>query len=78
MNVRAELGFDSIRVYLGDTLHIDIRRKEYRGLQSWKWRRNYKIEFSLSDAPPMLVEYTDEALWLAVLGELDKLPLNGD
>ena len=75
--IRAELDFDSIRVYFGELLHIDIRRSEYRGLQAWKWDGNYKIEISLSDTAPMLIEYTDEDRWRTVLAELAKLPLNG-
>jgi len=74
--IRGELGFDSIRIYIGDALHIDIRRSAYRGLQSWKWQDNYSIEFAL-DGATLTVEYTDEASWLAVLSELQKLPLNG-
>jgi hypothetical protein len=35
------------------------------------------IEFSLAGAPPMRVEYTDEARWLAVLDALKSLPLSG-
>jgi hypothetical protein len=76
--IRGELAFDSIRVYFGDTLHIDIRRSAYRGLQAWKWQENFKIEFSIADTKPMLAEYTSEELWLAVLEELKKLPLSGD
>ena len=76
--VRGELTFDSIRVYLNENLHIDIRRSTYRGLQAWKWDGNFKVEFSLAGAQPMLIEYTNEKLWLSVIAELEKLALNGD
>lgn len=78
MNVRAELDFDSIRVFINDRLHIDVRRSTYRAMQAWKWSGNYKIEFSVADAKPMLVEYEEQDLWLAVLEELAKLPLSGE
>lgn len=75
--IRGELAFDSIRVYFGDTLHIDIRRSQYRALQGWKWEGNYIIEFIL-DGGVLKVEYTDEQRWKSVLDELKKLPLNGE
>lgn len=79
IEVRAELGFDSIRVYLQDKLHIDIRRSTYRGSQAWMWPSNYKIEFYMAGCSlPMVVEYTSQETFFAVLTELAKLPLSGE
>lgn len=75
--IKGIIEFDSIRVYFGDELHIDIRRSTYRGMQSWKWPGNYVIEFAL-DGCLLKVEYTTEDRWKAVLAELKKLPLNGE
>lgn len=76
--VRAVLEFDAIRVYFGDTLHIDIRRRTYRGLQTYIWPNNFTIEFSLAGCQPMKAEYTDVARFLAVVKALQALPLNGE
>ena len=75
--IRAEIAFDSIRVYIKDQLHIDIRRSTYRGMQAWKWPGHYVIEFAL-DGSLLKIEYTNEDLWKEVLEELRKLPLNGE
>lgn len=75
--VRGAIEFDSIRIYFGDELHIDIRRSTYRGLQTWKWPGHYAIEFAL-DGATLKVEYTHEERWKAVRDALMGLPLNGE
>lgn len=76
-SVRGAIEFDSIRIYFGEELHIDIRRSTYRGMQAWKWPGHYVIEFAL-DGCLMKSEYTDETRWKAVLSELRNLALNGE
>jgi hypothetical protein len=76
--VRGVVEFDAIRVYFGETLHIDLRRRSYRGLQTWIYPGNYIIEFSMADSLPMRVEYTDVARFAAVVKALAGLPLNGE
>lgn len=76
--VRAAVEFDSIRVYFGETLHIDVRRREYRGLQTWIWPGNYILEISIADTYPMRIEYTDPARFGAVVKAIQALPLNGE
>lgn len=75
--VKTELGFDSVRVYINDALHLDFRRSTYRGMQTWLWAANYKIEIYLAGATIPL-EYTDEGLWREVRDGLAALPLNGE
>lgn len=77
MDVKARIEFDSIRVYFGNDLHIDIRRSTYRGMQAWKWPGHYVLEFAL-DGSLLKVEYTQEERWKAVLSALQQLPLNGE
>jgi hypothetical protein len=78
-SVRAEIDFASVRVYIADTLHLDFRRADYRGLQSWQWKGGYwAIEIYLADVPaPMLVEYEREETWRAVLDALKQVKLSG-
>jgi hypothetical protein len=45
--VRAELAFDTIRVYLNDIPRMNIRRSAYRFHHAWKWKGNWKVEFIL-------------------------------
>jgi len=73
--VRAEVVFDAIRVWFGDVLHAEIRRSTYRGLYAWKWDGNYGIDVT-TDGGRMRLQYTTEALWLAVLKALAALPLS--
>lgn len=75
--IRGAIEFDSIRIYFGSDLHIDIRRSTYRGMQAWKWPGHFVIEFAL-DGALLKCEYTDEARWKAVIAELQKLNLNGE
>jgi hypothetical protein len=90
MIVRAEIAFTSVRVYLGDVLHLDFRRGAYLGLQAWKYapvveagsdlvvRSGYwAIEIYLTGAAPILAEYEREETWRAVLDALEKLKLSG-
>jgi len=77
VNELTELGFDSVRVYINDALHLDFRRSTYRGMQTWLWAANYKIEIYLAGATIPL-EYTDEGLWREVRDGLAALPLNGE
>lgn len=75
--IRAELGFNSIRVYFGDLLHIDVRRSTFRSLQTYLWPNYYAIEF-VQAGGNMLVEYETEERWKAVLIALEKLKLHGE
>lgn len=76
--VRGVIEFDSIRVYFGSTLHIDIRRRTYRGMQTWIYPGNYIVEISMADALPMRLEYTDVGRFYEVVKALQKLPMNGE
>lgn len=76
--VRGAIEFDTIRVYIDETLHIDIRRSKLQSISAWRWANGYfAIEFIL-DRNRMLLEYETEDLWKAVLEELSKLPLHGE
>lgn len=77
--VRGELAYDTVRVYINDLLHIDFRRSAFCGLNTWLWPKNYKIEIILAGAyQSMRMEYDKHEIFVAVLGELQKLPLNGE
>ena len=76
--VRGAIEFDSIRVYINDTLHIDVQRSKLRGIGSWQWANGYfAIEF-IFERNRMLVEYETRERWKAVLDELKRLPLHGE
>jgi hypothetical protein len=76
--IKGALEFDSIRVYFGELVHIDVRRRCYRGFQTFIYPGNFIVEISLEGTPPMRCEYTDGARFAAVVKALQALPLNGE
>lgn len=77
MNIRAEISFASVRVYMGDLLHLDFRRDSYVGMQAWKYPGYWAIEIYCKDCAPILAEYEREETWHAVLDALASVKLSG-
>lgn len=74
MKVTALRKYQSLRVYIDDTLHVDFLMDNYTGMQSWKEgtkRFIYKIEIYFKRGAPMLLGYDAESLWKEVLTTLD-------
>ena len=76
--IKGAIEFDSIRVYFGELVHIDIRRRTYRGMQTFIYPGNYIIEFSMENTPPMRVEYVEVERFVAVVKALQTLAINGE
>jgi hypothetical protein len=77
MTIRAEISFSSVRVYIGDLLHLDFKRSAYSAMQAWRYAGYYALEIYCKDTAPILVEFEREETWRAVLTALEPLRLSG-
>ena len=72
-NVRVELTFYALKIYIDDALHLFIRRNELIGFQAWRDDKNsYKIEYLLRDGE-FLTEYDSSEKFLMILKLLDEV-----
>lgn len=63
-------------IYINDVLHLSIQRNLYGGLRSWREpmdKYQYKIQITLKECQPMLLEYDTAEKWEQVLKELQKI-----
>jgi hypothetical protein len=62
------------RIYIDGSLHLVFKLAEFRGLKSWmepdKVAR-YRLAIHVSDAEPVICEYSTEARWRRVLELID-------
>jgi hypothetical protein len=61
---------DELFLYVNEVLHLQFRKKHYRGMQSYR-EIKYTIEVYLKDTTIRL-EYDDRELWEKVLAELSE------
>lgn len=65
--------FDSVKVRINGTLHLQFNRSDLVGVESWKWDRGlFCIEYTLRGGT-IATEYDDAELWAAVLAGLDAI-----
>lgn len=73
-DIVVKLEFDSLRVYIKNTLHVHIRRSDLLGVQSWQWPNYYAIEYVMKGGT-VLTEYTEIETWLSILTQLQTLQI---
>lgn len=64
----------SLRIYINDILHVEIRMENHDGVQSWyegSRKRMYFIEFYRKEGDPILLGYDEVENWKAVLKLID-------
>lgn len=68
--IRAERTYYSLRIYINDILHLEVRMDNHDGVQSWYEgdnHRNYFIEFYRKKGDPILLEYDNFENWKEIL-----------
>lgn len=72
-DVEVKLGFDCLKVYFGDVMHLRIKLSELLGVQSWRQGdNNYFIEYTL-DRHCITTEYDCPVKWKTILSRIDDL-----
>jgi len=74
-SIRAERTYYSLRIYINDSLHLELRMENHDGVQSWyegDRYRNYFIEFYRKEGEPILLGYDDVDNWKEVLKLIDE------
>jgi hypothetical protein len=65
--------FDTIRIHIGDVLHLSISKPDLLGVHSWRFAdRNFSVEYVMRGGT-LLTEYDTEEKWKSILSQLDKL-----
>lgn len=72
-DVRVELGYNCLKVYFLDTLHLRIKLSELIGVQSWRTGdKNFSIEYTMIGGS-VTTEYDCPEKWKAILSGVDRL-----
>jgi hypothetical protein len=73
--ITAKRDFKCFRLYINDSLHLDLLMDTYNGMQSWlegSGRYNYVIEYYRKNDELILCEYDDKQIWLDILKLIDQ------
>lgn len=70
--IEVKVNYDTIRIYIDNTLYVLIKRNEFAGLQSWAEGANkYCIEFYTNNTS-ILTEQDSKEKWINIINALDK------
>lgn len=67
-----KLEFGAVKIFFGDVLHLSIKRSDLLGIQSWKYRDQFCIEYTLKGGD-ILTEYEHLEHFEAILKGLEKV-----
>ena len=73
MNIKSNSDSDYIKIYFDDVLHIKIEKIEIVGIQSYKHKGKYYIEYSFKSGVVIESEYDNIEKWEVILKILDKI-----
>lgn len=65
----------SLRIYINDLLHLEIRMQNHDGIQSWyegSKRKLYFIEFYRKEGEPILLGYDEVNTWKEILKQINE------
>jgi hypothetical protein len=65
-----------LKIYVDESLHLNIPIEEYSGIQSWIEGDNlctYCIEFYLKNGQKILCTYEDKKIWMLILNKIDEV-----
>ncbi len=74
-NITAKRDYYSLRIYINDLLHVDVKMENYIAFQSWfegSQNKLYFIEFYFKEGEPLLLGYDERSTWESILKILDE------
>lgn len=63
MSISLKENNEWIRIFINEILHLMFKKKDFMGLQSWKFKEEYNIQFYLKDSKDILCSYDNEEIW---------------
>lgn len=75
MEIKADRDHLSLRVYINDLLHFEVRMSNHDGIQSWvegSKGRIYFIEFYRKEGRPITLCYDKRETWEKIINLIDK------
>lgn len=72
--IKVEVTYYTVGIYINDLLHVRFNRKNYIGLQSWidgDSQKKYSIEFHFT-GHSFYTDYDNKEIWSEILKELDE------
>ena len=73
--IKIKRDFQSLRIYINDILHLEIRMNNHDGVQSWcegTKKKMYFIEFYRKQGTPVLMGYENFEDWKTILKLIDE------
>lgn len=75
VRITAKRDYYSLRLYINDLLHLDVKMLNYNGFQSWyegSQNKLYFIEVYLKEGDSILLGYDERSTWEEILKLFDK------
>lgn len=71
MKIHSSTDINLSKIHFDGILHIAFVRKDFVSLQSWRDYEKFSIQLTFKDNASLILEYSNDKLWKAVLKELE-------
>lgn len=72
MEINFKISFNNLKIYFDNILHLKIDINKLVGIQSWKRKHKYFIEYTFDNNTTIECEYDSRDKWEKILKYLDE------